>query len=267
MHCACALMCVYSLTGAWWSPGKEGGSGCCRGSCSGRRRASFNNSTRFLSCPLQSKISLFAKFLHFSNGFPRLTHTNIALPEPEIIAQYFCQDQTGVRTAQYVGWQKKNKSPMSRCFSLFSLDWLLHQRQLCLLKFLRSQFVPKGSSGEDSRRPNNCICDQMSSGCIQSHNVDVQDVCVWWRSCVQDPAEQDRARSKHEVSVLLGGQDVCWSFLLWKPTDIWHSRGRSLEPWCLTSGKSCFTYKHKNLQTSAVSRLSNRLWFISFAAL
>lgn len=135
MHCACALMCVYSLTGAWWSPGKEGGSGCCRGSCSGRRRASFNNSTRFLSCPLQSKISLFAKFLHFSNGFPRLTHTNIALPEPEIIAQYFCQDQTGVRTAQYVGWQKKNKSPMSRCFSLFSLDWLLHQRQLCLLKF------------------------------------------------------------------------------------------------------------------------------------
>lgn len=132
MHCACALMCVYSLTGAWWSPGKEGGSGCCRGSCSGRRRASFNNSTRFLSCPLQSKISLFAKFLHFSNGFPRLTHTNIALPKPEIIAQYFCQDQTGVRTAQYVGWHKKKQiTHVTLFFIIFT--WLTAPSATALL--------------------------------------------------------------------------------------------------------------------------------------
>ena len=185
MHCACAVICVYSLTRAWWSPGikgRGGESGCCRGSCTGHRRASFNNGTRFSSCPLQSKISLFAKFLHFSNAFTQLTQL---WPNLKLLRNMSAKIKLESEQLSLRGDTQQNKSPLSHCFSLFS-TWLtapwtslsLHQWQLFLLKFLRSQFVPRGSSGEDSWRPNNCVCHQMSSGCIQSHNVDVQDVCL-----------------------------------------------------------------------------------------
>lgn len=53
---------------------------------------------------------------------------HVTSAEPKILVQYFCQDQTGLRTAQYERQQKKKKksevTPIA-CFPLFFALWLV----------------------------------------------------------------------------------------------------------------------------------------------